>query len=82
MNNLNIPDDKLAMLLSMAGKKMGKDPARLQEELKSGKLNDAIQGLDDGTKKQIGALLQNPGALQQLLKSDQLQSLLNGLQKK
>lgn len=79
MNNINLPDDKLNALLAMAGKKLGKDPAELKDQLESGKLDSVLGGMDPKAAGQINSLLKNPKALEAMLGNEQVRNMLGGM---
>ena len=80
-SNMNFSPDKMNLLLNMAGKKLGKDPQALKQQLESGNLGDAISGLDANTQNKIGAILQDPKALETMLQSDQVKNIISGFTK-
>jgi len=82
MNKLNLSDDKVNSLLGLAGKKLGKDPEALREQLKSGDIGGVLSGMDEGSAARVQSVLSNPDAIQTLLRNEQLQQLLAGLGKK
>ena len=44
-NNFNISPDQMDSLLALAGKKMGKDPEKLREQMQSGQMDGILGGL-------------------------------------
>lgn len=81
MNNFNMSQENQNALLQMAAKKLGKDPNELMEQLQSGQLDSITKGMDQKTTNQIGALLNNPKALETLLGNDKIRSMLENLGK-
>jgi len=78
---MNFSPDKMDFLLSMAGKKLGKDPQALKQQIESGDLNGAISGLDQNSKNKIGEVLKDPKALEAILKSDKAKDIISSLTK-
>jgi len=78
-NNFNVSDDKKNALLQMASQKLGKSPDELQSMLESGQIGELTQNLDPKTAGQVNALLNNPKALETLLKNDKLRAMLGSL---
>lgn len=79
MNNMNLPPEKMNELLKMAGQKLGQDPSELKNKLENGDLNQIIGGLDAKTQNQIGALMNNPKALEAIMKNDKVKNMLTNL---
>ena len=79
MNNMNFSPDKMDTLLNIAGKKLGKDPEALKQQLESGDLSHVINGLDKNAQNKIGKLLNNPKELEAVLQSDKVKNMLSGL---
>ncbi|MBP1556436.1 MAG: hypothetical protein J6C75_02415 [Oscillospiraceae bacterium] len=80
MNNLNgISPDKLDALLKTAGKRLGKDPQTLKNQLQSGNLNGL--GVSEQQQQQIGQLLKDPQALSQFFEQPQIKQMINQLMK-
>ena len=75
----NMSPGQLDMLLKLAGKKLGRDPQALKNQLESGNLESL--GIDQQQKQQINQLLQNPQALSQFLEQPQIKQMLNQLMK-
>ncbi|MCL2057377.1 MAG: hypothetical protein FWH02_09215 [Oscillospiraceae bacterium] len=78
---MNLSPDKMDFLLGMAGKKLGKDPQSLKQQLESGNISEAINGLDESTKNKIGDILKDPKALEAILKSDKAKDIISGFAK-
>lgn len=78
MNNLNLPPEKMDILLKMASQKLGRDPSELKAQLENGNVNQAIGNLDPKMQGQISALLNNPQALEVMLQNEKLRNLING----
>jgi hypothetical protein len=68
LNPLNLSGDKLNALLAMAGQKLGKSPGEIMAQVQSGNVEGLTGGLDPKTKARIDGLLQNPKALEAMLK--------------
>ena len=80
MNNLNgISPNKLDALLKTAGKRLGKDPQMLKNQLQSGNLNGL--GVSEQQQQQIGQLLKDPQALSQFFEQPQIKQMINQLMK-
>ena len=80
MNNLNISDEKLNLLLQMAGQKLGQNPKELKEKLQSnGGLDSLVNGLDPKAASQINTLLQNPKMLEAMLGNEKVKNMIAGL---
>ena len=75
----NMSPGQLDMLLKLAGKKLGRDPQTLKNQLESGNLDNL--GIDQQQKQQISQLLQNPQALSQFLEQPQIKQMLNQMMK-
>jgi hypothetical protein len=82
MKKFKLPDEKVNALLGMAGKKLGKNPDALREQLQSGDINGVLGGLDKDSAAKVQGLLSDPKALENLLKNEQLQQLISNLGKK
>ena len=79
MNNFNVPEEKKNALLQLASQKLGKSPEELQSMLESGQLDSLTKNMDPKAMNQVNALLNNPKAMEMLLKSDKLKALLSNL---
>ena len=82
MKKLNLSDDKVSSLLGLAGKKLGKDPEALREQLQTGDVNSVLSGLDEKSAARVQSVLSNPKAIESLMNNPQLQQLISGLGKK
>ena len=78
-NNFNISPDQMDSLLALAGKKMGKDPEKLREQMQSGQMDGILKNLNPNQQAQIQNLMNNPAAIEQLMNSPKVQMLLKGL---
>ena len=78
-NNFNLSQSQMELLLSIAGKKMGKDPDKIKQQMQNGQVNDLIAGLSPDQQAKIIGLMQNPQALQQLVANPKVQQLLKEL---
>jgi len=76
LTNFNLSEEKKNQLLQMAGKKLGTDPDTLKEKLESGQIENLLGNLDPNAVSRVNSLLQNPAALNALLGSEQLKSIL------
>jgi len=79
LNNFNVPEEKKNALLQLASQKLGKSPEELQSMLESGQLDSLTKNMDPKAMNQVNALLNNPKAMEMLLKSDKLKALLSNL---
>ena len=79
LSNMNLSEDKLNLLLNMAGKKLGQDPAALKSKLESGNLDGITDKMSPQAKQQISSLLQNPKGLEALLADEKVKSMIAGL---
>ena len=79
MNNFNISDENLTALLELAGKKLGKNPQELKQQLESGQIEDALGSMDPAAAGKVNALLQNPKALEAMLGNDKIKNMLSGM---
>lgn len=79
MNNFNLSDEKMASLLEIAGKKLGKDPQELKAQLESGQLDNVLGNMSPQAANQINGLLQNPKALEAMLQNEKVRNMLGGL---
>jgi type IV secretory pathway TrbL component len=77
VNNLNLSDDKLNALLAMAGKKLGKSPEELKAALQSGSMDGVLGGMSEENRSKIAGVLKNPGALDALLKNEQVRKMMS-----
>lgn len=76
---MNIPPDKLDMLLRTAGQRLGKDPQTLKSQLQSGRLDNL--GIDQNQQQQIGRMLQDPQAMARFFEQPQIKQMLEQLMK-
>lgn len=76
---MNIPPDKLDMLLKTAGQRLGRDPQTLKSQLQSGQLDKL--GIDKGQQQQIGELLRDPQAMARFFEQPQIKQMLEQLMK-
>lgn len=67
--------EQLSILLRVAGGKLGKDPVKLSEDLKSGQFDSLLDSLGADRQK-VTSLLSDKQALTELLQSPQVHSLL------
>ena len=78
-NNFNLSPQQTQLLLKIAGQKLGADPAQLQQQLESGRLNDLMGRMSPQQSAQFSRLLQDPEALKQTLSSPAVRAMLSGL---
>ena len=78
-NNFNLSQGQMEQLLAMAGKRMGKNPEELREQVETGRLDGLLGGLPEQRRAQIGSLLNDPAAMQQFMENPKVQQLLRGL---
>jgi hypothetical protein len=76
MQNLNLSQQQMENLLKIAGKKLGKDPEALREQLERGELDQMISGLKPETQSKITELANNPKAVEALLGGGRLGEIL------
>ena len=76
---MNIPPEKLDMLLKTAGQRLGKDPQQLKNQLQSGSLEGL--GIDRNQQQQIGDLLKDPQAMAKFFEQPQIKDMLQQLMK-
>ena len=76
---MNIPPEKLDMLLKTAGQRLGKDPQMLKNQLQSGNLEGL--GIDQSQQRQIGDLLKDPQAMARFFEQPQIKDMLQQLMK-
>lgn len=79
MKQMNLSSDQMNNLIAMAGKKMGKDPDKLKEQMESGGMDDLLNSLPAQKQTQIRELMQNPQAVEQFMQNPKVQQLLRGL---
>ena len=70
--------EQLSILLRVAAGKLGRDPVKLQDDLKNGRLDGLLQSLGADREK-VTALLSDREGLAQLLQSEQVRQLLQQL---
>lgn len=70
--------EQLSILLRVAAGKLGRDPIKLTEDLKSGQFDSILDSLGADREK-VAGLLQNKQALGELLQSEQVRALLQQL---
>lgn len=80
---MNIPSNmspgQLDALLNLAGKKLGRDPQAIKDQISQGNLGNL--GMNEQQQQQLGQMLQNPQALSQFLEQPQIKQMLNQLMK-
>ena len=76
---MNIPPEKLDMLLKTASQRLGKDPQMLKNQLQSGSLDGL--GIDPNQQQQIGNLLKDPQAMARFFEQPQIKDMLQQLMK-
>ena len=70
--------EQLGILLKLASSKMGKDPIQLKKELADGSY-DRVLGSIGADPEKIRAMMENRGAMEELLGSPQVQAILKEL---
>lgn len=75
---MRLTPEQLSILMRVAAGKLGKDPVKLSEDLKSGQLDGLLNSLGADRQK-AAALLNDKEALSTLLQSDQVKSFLQQL---
>ena len=75
---MRLTPEQLSILIRVAAGKLGKDPVKLSEDLKSGQLDGLLNSLGADRQK-AAALLNDKEALSTLLQSDQVKSFLQQL---
>ena len=66
-------------LLEMVGKKLGKDPNTLQQQLAAGKYDGVLNSLNPSDSQKLQTLLNNPKLAQQVINTPQAQQMLKKL---
>ena len=66
-------------LLEMVGKKLGKDPKMLQQQLEAGKYDSVLGNLNSADSQKLQTLLNNPKLAQQMINTPQAQKMLKKL---
>lgn len=74
-NNLNLSEDQINQLLNMASQRLGTDPQQLKNQLMSGSLD----GLGGEGGSQLNQLLSNPQAMEKLMSSSKIKTMLGAL---
>ena len=78
-DNLNLTPEQKEQLLSIAGKRTGKDPQALRAQLENGQLDGLLSGLPADKQAQVGRLMNDPEAMRQFVQNPMVQKLLGGL---
>ena len=78
-NNFDLTPEQNQRLLNIAGQKLGADPARLQQQLESGKLGELMGRMNPQQSARLNQLLQDPEALKQTLSSPAVRAMLSNL---
>ncbi len=79
LQNLNLSEANKNLLLKLAQQKLGADPEQLRRQLDTGNVEELVKNLDPKTQATVSGLMQNPQALNTLLKNPQVQNLLKSL---
>lgn len=79
LNGPNLSDAKVNALLQMAGKKLGRDPDALRQQLEAGQLDSVLGKLSPEVRNQANSLLSDPKKLEELMANDNVKNLLSGL---
>lgn len=77
-DSIRFTPEQLSILLRVAAGKLGRDPVKLSEDLKSGQLDGILDSLGADRQK-VAAMLNDKEALGNLLQSEQVRTLLQQL---
>lgn len=77
-DSIRFTPEQLSILLRVAAGKLGRDPVKLSEDLKSGQLDGILNSLGADRQK-VAAMLNDKEALGNLLQSEQVRTLLQQL---
>lgn len=75
----DLSPEKMEELLRIAGKQMGTDPRKLQQQLEQGIFTDALKGMNQGQQQMFQQVVNDPKALEQLLNTPKAQQILRAL---
>ena len=78
-NNFDLTPEQTQRLLNIAGEKLGADPAQLQQQLESGRLDQLLGRLDPQRSAELSRLLKDPEALRQTLSSPGVRAILQAV---
>ena len=78
-NNFDLTPEQTQRLLNIAGEKLGADPAQLQQQLESGRLDQLLGRLDPQRSAELSRLLKDPEALRQTLASPGVRAMLQAM---
>lgn len=67
--------EQLSILMRVAAGKLGKDPVKLTDDLKSGQFDGVLESLGADRQK-VAALLSDKDALAKLLQSNEVRNML------
>ena len=82
MNNFSqMNPQTLNALLSMASKKLGTDPATLQNQLQNGTFDKALGSMPSKEASMLKQALSNPKTAEKILSSPQAKAIYEKLQK-
>ena len=78
-NNFDLTPEQTQRLLNIAGEKLGADPAQLQQQLESGRLDQLLGRRDPQRSAELSRLLKDPEALRQTLSSPGVRAMLQAM---
>ncbi|MEG2295380.1 MAG: hypothetical protein RSB96_01375, partial [Oscillospiraceae bacterium] len=78
-NNSGFSDSDMQKLLGIASSKLGISPEKLKEQAENGQIEQALGNLSSGQANQLKQLMNNPQAINMLLKSPQAQAVIRNL---
>ena len=78
-NNFDLTPEQTQRLLSIAGEMLGADPAQLQQQLESGRLDQLLGRMDPQKSAELSRLLKDPEALRQTLSSPGVRAMLQAM---
>ena len=78
-NNFDLTPEQTQRLLNIAGEKLGADPAQLQQQLESARLDQLLGRLDPQRSAELSRLLKDPEALRQTLSSPGVRAMLQAM---
>jgi hypothetical protein len=75
MNREEFEGKRLEALLEVVGKKLGIPPEQLERELKQGKYDRALAGMDAAAAEKFRQAVQNPQLVDKLMSTPQAKAL-------
>ncbi len=79
MNGKDLDTARLQELLQVVGKKLGIPPQQLEAELKQGKFDRALSGMDAASSEKFRQAVQNPQLVDKLMSTPQAKALYQKL---